>query len=155
MTYQIESSSSDDTLNLGERLGSLCRGGEVIVLSSDLGGGKTTLTKGLAKGLGSQENVGSPTFTVARVYTCRDGLTMHHFDFYRLGNNAGVVAYELAEVLKDPQAIVVIEWGNVINEVLPPQRLLIEFHRVASGEDNRMLNINFPEELAYFKDAVQ
>lgn len=126
----------------------------MLVLSSDLGGGKTTLTKGLARGLGSQDNVGSPTFTVARVYQCRDGLVLHHFDFYRLGNNAGVVAYELAEVLQDPQAITIIEWGDVVKEVLPPHRLLIEFKRVAGNEDKRLLVVNFPPELDYFRESL-
>src|SRR5688572_5517582 len=103
-TCQIESSSYEDTYETGKRFGSRCKGGEVFVLASDLGGGKTTFTKGLAAGLGSLDKVVSPTFTVSRVYKCRDGLYLHHFDFYRL-NEPGVVGHELAEVIGDPHAV--------------------------------------------------
>lgn len=147
-TSKIESSSSEDTFAIGERLGKKCRGGEVFVLSSDLGGGKTTFTKGLAAGLGSDDVVSSPTFTVSNVYECRDNLTLHHFDFYRL-NEAGVVAHELAEVVDDPSVIAVIEWGDIVSEVLPERSIVINFDRSSKGEDVREITINFPEEASY------
>src|SRR5690606_36483896 len=124
-TWQTVSSSSDDTFAIGERFGRACRGGEVFVLSSDLGGGKTTFTKGLARGLGCEESVGSPTFTVKRVYACRDGLSLHHFDFYRL-SEPGVVAYELSEVASDPKAVVAVEWGDIVEDILPKHRIIIK-----------------------------
>lgn len=118
------------------------------MLSSDLGGGKTTFTKGLAAGLGSDDVVSSPTFTVSNVYECRDNLTLHHFDFYRL-NEAGVVAHELAEVVDDPSVIAVIEWGDIVSEVLPERSIVINFDRSSKGEDVREITINFPEEASY------
>lgn len=151
---QIESSSSDDTFAIGERLGSQCRGGEFFLLSSDLGGGKTTFTKGLAKGLGSRDVVGSPTFTVSRVYDCRDGLSIHHFDFYRL-NEGGMVAHELAEVLDDSKAIVVVEWGDVVSDVLPEKRITVEFERVKSGEDHRSIKISSPALFKYIVEGLE
>src|SRR5690606_32736409 len=147
-TCRIESSSYEDTYETGKRFGSRCKGGEVFVLSSDLGGGKTTFTKGLAAGLGSDDVVSSPTFTVSNVYECRDNLTLHHFDFYRL-NEAGVVAHELAEVVDDPSVIAVIEWGDIVSEVLPERSIVINFDRSSKGEDVREITINFPEEANY------
>lgn len=95
--------------------------------------------------------VGSPTFTVSRVYDCRDGLSIHHFDFYRL-NEGGMVAHELAEVLDDSKAIVVVEWGDVVSDVLPEKRITVEFERVKSGEDHRSIKISSP---ALFKYIVE
>lgn len=153
-TCLIESSSSSDTFAIGERFGKRCRGGEVFLLISDLGGGKTTFTKGLASGLGSDETVSSPTFTVSRVYKARDGMAIYHFDFYRL-DDGGVVAMELAEVINDPRAIAVIEWGDIVSEVLPKRRIEIKFERVADEDDARRLHISSPAELAYvYKEEV-
>lgn len=123
-------------------------------MASDLGGGKTTFTKGLAEGLGSQDKVGSPTFTVSRIYKCRDGLYLHHFDFYRL-NEAGVVGHELAEIVDDPSAVIVIEWGDIVNEALPAERITIQINRLPSGQDERCLSVSSPPELYYlYKEEI-
>jgi tRNA threonylcarbamoyladenosine biosynthesis protein TsaE len=115
-----------------------------------LGGGKTTFVKGLAKGLGSPETVGSPTFTVRRVYKCRDDIYLHHFDFYRL-NEPGMVAYELSEVIDSPKAIVVIEWGDIVSDILPERRVTVRFNHVGDNENARVLEIDCPPELLYLK----
>ena len=152
-TWQTASSKSDDTFAIGEQLGLNCHGGEIFVLSSDLGGGKTTFTKGLAKGMGSTDSVGSPTFTINRVYKAAHGLTLQHFDFYRL-NDAGIVAHELAEFVNDPQTVVVIEWGDVVSDVLPENRIAITFTRLASSEDAREITAQYPTELAYIFEGL-
>lgn len=118
------------------------------MLVSDLGGGKTTFTKGLAAGLGSTDHVGSPTFTVSRVYKCRDDLYLHHFDFYRLAE-AGVVGHELAEVIDEPHAVIVIEWGDIVSDVLPAERITVSFDRVPGGEERRCINVSSPPGLEY------
>ena len=100
LTNSTSSDSAEATELLGERLGKSLRGGEVIELVSDLGGGKTTFVRGLARGAGSHDKVASPTFTISKTYVT-DGYEIHHFDFYRL-NDAGIVADELAEVVGDP-----------------------------------------------------
>ena len=150
---QIATSNSDATFAIGERLGRNCQGGELFVLSSDLGGGKTTFTKGLAKGLGSTDSVSSPTFTVSKVYKGKD-LKLHHFDFYRL-NEGGMVAHELAEFIDDPKSVVAVEWGDIIDDVLPKRRVTVRFERVASGEDDRQITIQCSEELIYILEGVQ
>lgn len=126
----------------------------MFLLASDLGGGKTTFTKGLAKGLGSHDVVGSPTFTVNRVYNCRDGIKLYHFDFYRL-SEGGMVAYELAEYLNDPMAVIVIEWGDVVSEALPEQRVTIQIERTSEGEDARLVHVSYPDSLAYIREASE
>ena len=152
-TWQTESSSSDATFELGVALGHNCRGGEVFLLTSDLGGGKTTFTKGLAKGAGSKDVVTSPTFTVSQIYKGSD-LTLWHFDFYRL-TEAGVVAEELAEALEDPKNIVVVEWGDVVEGVLPVGRVTIKFENVADDENRRKITVTCPKELSYLMEGIK
>ncbi|MBW3538222.1 tRNA (adenosine(37)-N6)-threonylcarbamoyltransferase complex ATPase subunit type 1 TsaE [Candidatus Parcubacteria bacterium] len=131
MTYKTTSTEPGATLRLGANLGRRLRGGELIELSSDLGGGKTVIVKGLAQGLGYRGEVTSPTFTVSRIYRLPGGLELHHFDFYRL--EAGdVVAAELSEVLGDPTVIVAVEWAGQAGDVLPAKRLLIEIKAVTA-----------------------
>lgn len=150
VTWQIRSTSSDCTEQLAEQLASQLRGGEVLELISDLGGGKTTFTRGLARGLGSLETVASPTFTISRVYEA-GSLHIHHFDFYRL-HEAGIIAEELAEVLEDNQAIVVVEWADVVQDVLPTERLTITIEK--TPEDSRIITFKVPKRLAHIKEAL-
>jgi tRNA threonylcarbamoyladenosine biosynthesis protein TsaE len=142
---RIVSTSTDDTARLAEAVGAKLRGGEVLELISDLGGGKTTFVRSLAKGMGSTDKVGSPTFTISREYKAGD-LTLHHFDFYRLAE-AGIMSEELTEVLNDPQAVVAIEWAGIVENVLPADRLTIKI--TATGETERVFDITYPPKLAY------
>lgn len=122
----IEVTSEQETRALGERIGRLLRGGEVIELVGDVGAGKTTFVKGLALGLGVDEDVQSPSFTISRVYDARDTLQLAHYDFYRL-NDAGIMADELTETTQDPETVTVIEWADIVEGVLPARRLRISF----------------------------
>jgi tRNA threonylcarbamoyladenosine biosynthesis protein TsaE len=122
----IEVTSETETRALGEKLGRLLKGGEVIELVGDVGAGKTTFVKGIAKGLAVDEAVQSPSFTISRVYDARDSLLLAHYDFYRL-NDAGIMADELAEITQDLSSITVIEWADIVEGVLPVNRLRIIF----------------------------
>lgn len=146
--WQTESTSLDDTLALAEQIGRRLRGGEVIELISDVGGGKTTFTKGLAKGLGSKETVHSPSFTLSNEYRAGN-LTLYHFDFYRL-REPGILRDELAEHLADDRAIVVVEWPEIVENVLPEQRVVVTIR--ATGETSRAFSFAYPEELHYIVD---
>lgn len=126
-------------------MGSRLRGGEVIELVSDLGGGKTTFVRGLARGLGSPDRVSSPTFTLTNEYDAGK-LHLFHYDFYRL-NEPGVMADELAEAVHDPQAIVVVEWGDIVENVLPAERITVRLEAV--GENERRLTFTYPKKLEY------
>jgi len=119
---------------LGEKLGRLLSGGEIIELSSDLGGGKTTLVKGLARGLGYAGEVISPTFTISRVYQLSNGKELQHYDFYRLAPD-DITAEALAEAAGQSDKIVVIEWAGHVGAHLPADRLTIEI--TATDEDDR------------------
>lgn len=149
--FTFKSDSLDDTQALAQAIGSLLRGREVIELISDVGGGKTTFVKGLAKGLHVTDTVQSPTFTISRIYDGRDDLELHHFDFYRL-NEAGVVADELNESLHQPNAIVAVEWGEIVHDVLPPHRITVRLK--STGDDQRVITITTPDGLTYLDDAI-
>lgn len=149
-TWQMHSRSSEDTEALGERIGARLKGGEVIELVSDLGGGKTTFTRGLVHGAGSADRVASPTFTVSREYRASK-FTIFHFDFYRL-HDAGVVAEELREYVGAQDAVVVVEWGDIVDKVLPTERLRIQFFQ--AGEDRRDIHCAYPQELIYLLEGI-
>jgi len=133
--------SADETRAFGEVLGRMLSGGEVLELVGDVGAGKTTFTKGLALGLGVDEDVQSPSFTISRVYDARDGLALAHYDFYRL-NDAGILRDELREVMSDATVITVIEWADIVDGVLPDNRIRITFR--APSDNERVLQIDDP-----------
>jgi tRNA threonylcarbamoyladenosine biosynthesis protein TsaE len=142
MNWVIRSASSDDTERIGEFLGSLIKPPEVIELRSDLGGGKTTFTKGFALGLGSKDRVASPTFTLNKIYKS-DHLEIHHFDFYRL-EEPGVISEQLEESLQNPRVVTIVEWADIVKGVLPKERIAIEFKPVADNEDERVVTFEIP-----------
>jgi len=143
MNRVIRSVSADDTQRLGEFLGALIEPPEIIELCSDLGGGKTTFVKGLTRGVGSKDIVSSPTFTLNKIYKGRN-VEIHHFDFYRL-KTPGVVSDQLQESLHNPSVVTVVEWSDIVKNVLPQQRLIIEFKAVAENEEERIVTFKFPE----------
>lgn len=120
------------------QLAQVLHGGETIELIGDVGAGKTTFTRALARGLGITSSIQSPTFTVSNRYLTPHGLTLAHYDFYRL-DNAGIMRDELAESVNDAQSIVVIEWGDIIADVLPEERLTIRLQ--PTSETERELSI--------------
>lgn len=152
MTFLIKANSLKTTLALGSAIGVALKGGETIELRSDIGGGKTTLTKGIAAGMGSQDTVQSPTFTVSRIYQAAKNRELHHFDFYRL-HDPGIMAAELAESLGDPQVIVVIEWSDIVADILPETRIVITI--TSPAEHERHFAIDIPEGLTSLNTALQ
>ena len=146
-TWQIASTSSDETERLGREFGARLKGGEVIELASDLGGGKTTFVRGLAEGFGSRDAVSSPSFTISQVYEAGEK-SLHHYDFYRLPD-AGLMQQELAEVLADPRAVVVVEWAGAVENILPADRLAISI--TVHGENERRFSIVVPEKYEYLR----
>ena len=135
---------------LGKRLGERFRGGEAIELIGDVGAGKTTLVKGMGVGLGIDDDVQSPSFTISRVYQARDGLELHHYDFYRL-KDAGVMRYELAESIEDPKVVTVIEWAGTVQDVLPSDHCSINISYTPDG-NGRELNLKIPPPFSYLEE---
>ena len=140
----IEVENEIATRELAQKIGKLLRGGEIIELIGDVGAGKTTFVKGLALGLAIDEDVQSPSFTISRVYEARDDLQLAHYDFYRLAD-AGIMKDELAETMQDPQTVTVIEWADIVEGVLPSDRLAIVFE--APTETSRRLSLSGNERI--------
>ena len=122
----IDSFCAKDTYELGEKIGQMAKPGMVISLTGDLGVGKTVFTQGLAKGLGIEEPVNSPTFTIVQVYE-EGRLPLYHFDVYRIGD-----IEEMDEIGYEDyfygEGVCLIEWADLIREILPEQmcRVTIE-----------------------------
>ncbi len=139
------------TEELGFKVGSRLRGGEIIELISDLGGGKTTFVRGLARGAGSKEHVTSPTFTIRNDYKAGK-IKIAHFDFFRLDNDPGILSDLLAEAISDPDSVVVIEWADVLHGVLPREHVKLELS--VTGYQERIARVFYPAELDYLFNGV-
>ena len=118
-------SSLEETIHLGRRLGASLLGGEVLALVGDLGSGKTALTRGIAMGAGLLDHrlVSSPTYVLEQIYSAR--LEVHHYDVYRLSSPREFVALGFEEHL-GKSAVLVVEWADKVLEVLPAERLVVE-----------------------------
>lgn len=124
--------SPEETMALGRRLSSLLKPGDIVLLSGRLGTGKTLLTAGIAAGLGIPDPISSPTFIIARVY--RDGfLPLVHADVYRLGSMLEFEDLDLEETAA--QGVLVIEWGEAIEDAIADDRLSVEME--IDGETGR------------------
>lgn len=145
----IATNSAEQTEQVAEKIGKRLRGGEVIELVSDLGGGKTTFVRGLVRGFGSTDHVSSPTFKLSNIYKSGN-LEIQHFDFYRL-NEAGIVADELAEVIGQPNVVAVIEWGEIVHDVLPQERVTITIKN--TSETSRTLIFELPKSLVHIVES--
>ena len=120
--------NEEELINLGERLGTLLQKNDVLILSGELGAGKTTFTKGLAKGLGIRQMIKSPTYTIVREYEGR--IPLYHLDVYRIEGDADSI--DLDEFLVGG-GVTVIEWGHLLGEDLPDSYLELEILKEAEG----------------------
>lgn len=125
MKYERMINSEQETIALAEQLAALLHAGDVLTLEGDLGAGKTTFTKSVAKGLGITRNVNSPTFTILKQYEGR--LPLNHLDVYRLADSDEDLGWD---ELFYGNAISIIEWAHLIEEDLPPERLAITILRL-------------------------
>lgn len=124
---------------LGQKLGEIIHLGQVVELAGDLGGGKTSLVKGIAKGLGIVKTVTSPSYNINRRYELPSGGFLEHFDLYRL-NADEIVESEISEVIKSGQNVVVIEWAQNLGDKLADDRLLVELDYIS--ENSRQITFN-------------
>ena len=141
----IETRSPEETFALGEKLGREAKPGQIYTLNGDLCTGKTVFTQGFASGLGITEPVNSPTFTIVQMY--EDGrLPFYHFDVYRIGDIG-----EMEEIGYEDcfygEGVCLIEWADLIQEILPPDVIAIEIEKnLEKGFDYRKITISDPEE---------
>lgn len=137
-----------ETQVLGERLGRHLRGDETFALVAPLGGGKTSFTQGLAKGIGATARVTSPTFVLEKIYTGKK-FTLHHFDTYRI--EAGdIESTGLEEALG--RDIVVVEWADKIRPLMPQDSIWATI-KIGKGEE-RIFVFTYPESRAYIFKVV-
>ena len=136
----IDSFCAKDTYELGEKIGQMAKPGMVISLTGDLGVGKTVFTQGLAKGLGIEEPVNSPTFTIVQVYE-EGRLPLYHFDVYRIGD-----IEEMDEIGYEDyfygEGVCLIEWADLIREILPEQMCRVTIEKdLEKGFDYRKITL--------------
>ncbi len=129
MIYEKIMHSQDDTEQFALKLANLLQAQDTITLEGDLGTGKTTFTKALAKGLGVTRTVNSPTFTIIKQYEGR--LPFNHLDVYRLAESDEDLGWD---ELFYGDAVSVVEWAHLIEPDLPQERLAIEIYRIGEHE---------------------
>ncbi len=139
-TKIIESFSAEETLELGRQMGQNARSGDVYTLIGDLGVGKTVFTQGIAEGLDIEESICSPTFTIVQVYE-EGRMPFYHFDVYRIGD-----VEEMDEIGYEDyfygEGLCMIEWANLIEEILPSTRKEITIEKdLEKGFDYRKITI--------------
>jgi tRNA threonylcarbamoyladenosine biosynthesis protein TsaE len=136
-----ETASPEETEALGERMGAGFRGGEVVLLSGELGAGKTAFVRGLARGVGADpEDVASPTFVLLTSYPGR--ITLHHADLYRLAGQGDDLELGLEE-LPGPRGVLAIEWAERLSDVPWPR--VVRVSLAHAGEDRRLVAIEESE----------
>lgn len=134
MTYTIEVNSPAETEAFAVKLAEKLQPGDLLTLEGGLGAGKTTFTKGLAKGLGIKRMVNSPTFTILKQYS--GNLDLNHFDVYRLENSDEDIGFD---ELFASEAVSVVEWAHFIEDYLPNERLAITIDRLS--EESRAIQL--------------
>ena len=128
----------EDTKEFGEKLGSLLKPGDIVCLMGDLGAGKTTLTKSIGIGLGVEDYITSPTFTLINEYKGR--LNLYHFDVYRLEGIRDLDDLGFEEYFYS-NGVSIIEWGDKIEDLLPEDRINISIDK-GNELDERIINIS-------------
>lgn len=135
---EISVGTEQDLRLFGARLGAAVTGGEVIELVGDVGAGKTTLVKAVAVGMGITDVISSPSYTLSQTYEAPNGLRLIHYDFYRL-DDPGILKQELKEILTDPKVVIAVEWGGIVEDVLPTDSIRI--HIMPIDETGRQLRL--------------
>ena len=134
----VKLDSEEDTRSLGLEIADALEPGDVVALTGDLGTGKTALTKYIAEGLGVKEEISSPTFTIIKEY--KSGrLPLYHFDVYRLGSGDELLDTG-AEELLDGDGACVIEWADIVADVLPADSLIVSLN-YGDSENERTAEI--------------
>mgnify|MGYP003078709425 CR=1 FL=1 len=136
----IETENPEETFALGQKIGRAATPGQVYTLTGDLGVGKTVFTQGVASGLGITEPVNSPTFTIVQVYE-EGRLPFYHFDVYRIGDITEMDEIGYEEYFYS-EGVCLIEWGNLISEIMPENATYITISKdLSKGFDYRRIEV--------------
>lgn len=133
--------SFEKTRLLGETFAQQVKDGGIIALYGELGGGKTTFVQGLAKGLGIERRIISPTFVIVRTYKLKlqNAKAFYHIDLYRTESKNDIDGLGIGEIMNDPKNIVAIEWAEKMKSLLPERR--IDIHFDYTDENKRKITI--------------
>ncbi len=137
--FQFISKSENDTKNFAKSLAKLLKKHDIIVLTGDLGSGKTKFTEGILSYFGLENEISSPTFTIVNEYQ-KDNISIYHFDVYRLEDSSEF--YEIGGEEYFENGICLIEWGELLNDILPKDYLHITFSKDNKNDNVRILNID-------------
>lgn len=133
-SYKYESNSDKDTLNLGKTIASFLQNKDIIILSGELGAGKTKFTEGILSYFNLQDEISSPTFTIVNEYI-KNNINIYHFDAYRLSDSSEF--YEIGGEEYFEKGICIIEWGELISDAIPEEHLEIKIEKDAKQENYR------------------
>ena len=136
--YTFISHSEQDTINFAKELASKLNNGDTILLCGELGSGKTKFTQGILECFGLENEISSPTFTIVNEHH-KDNINIYHFDVYRLSDSSEFYAIGGEEYLNN--GICIIEWGNIIEDILPKDFIKISFEKDEANINVRKLNI--------------
>lgn len=150
--FIFKSISENETKAFAKKFASKLTKGDIIVLSGDLGSGKTKFTEGFLSYFGLEDEISSPTFTIVNEYKKND-ISIYHFDVYRLEDSSEFYAIGGEEYFE--KGICIIEWGELIEDALPKDYIKIDFSRDPIDENSRILNIKsigqkYDEKMDYF-----
>lgn len=145
MKYEFITHSPEETIALAENIGRLLRAGDCIAYYGDLGAGKTTFTRGIAKGMGLPDEVSSPTFAIVNEYHGKGRLSLYHFDMYRIMGSdeletTGFYDYPMEE------SVFAVEWSENIEDAFPDDVIRINIERI--DDDTRKITIEGDERFA-------
>lgn len=136
--YKYVSNSENDTINFAYNLAKLLKKGDILVLTGDLGSGKTKFTQGILKHFELEDEISSPTFTIVNEYH-KNSINIYHFDVYRLSDSDEFFAIGGDEYLNN--GICIIEWGEIIEDILPKDYIKITFSKDSENENYRTLEL--------------
>ena len=138
--FKIISRSEEDTASLARELAAKLPRGTVIALYGDLGAGKTVFSRAFAKAIGVTETVSSPTYTIIQEYLLDDGGYFYHLDLYRIQNSRDALAFAVDKYLNDANSYALLEWPERIEDILPPDTLIINIKHLNDTE--REITVN-------------
>ena len=148
MTYEFTTRSAAETVALGRCIGERLRGGDCIAFVGGLGAGKTTMTRGIAVGMGLEDDVTSPTFALVNEYR-GERISLCHFDMYRITSTDDLETTGFFDYM-DEDTVLAVEWSENIKDVLPPDTVYIHIER--ADEETRKITINGDERFADIRD---
>ena len=141
--FEYVTNNEEETKEFAKKIASKLKIGDVIVLSGELGSGKTKFTEGILTYFGLEQEISSPTFTIVNEYTSKN-VNIYHFDVYRLADIDEFYAIGGEEYFT--KGICIIEWGEMIEEILPKNYIKIKFEKDANNTNKRILKIETKEE---------